>query len=77
MAGKRVPLQGAQENLWDAIVSVVNKHNKYVREGRTETQILELYWRAMGMIETAKILGTYDLPKLKLLEARMYKPYEK
>lgn len=67
---------GAKENLWHRMQDLVTKHNNYVRQGRCDADILEVYWQVKGMIDAAKIMGIYDLPKLKMLEAKMYKPFE-
>lgn len=63
--------------MWTKMTSLLNRHNKYIKEGRDSVLITELYWQCMGMLEAAKCLDIFDMNQLKVYENKLYKAYEK
>ncbi len=63
--------------LWSEMKIHLERHRKYVKEGRTESAILSEYYYCMGMVEAARKLDIMDEKLLRDYESKLYAPYRK
>jgi hypothetical protein len=63
--------------LWSEMKVHLERHRRYVKEGRTESTILSEYYFCMGLVAAARKLDIMDEKLLSDYESKLYAPYKK